>query len=125
MTKEEMINAYYTNGNGERNYEEAQKIIKEAMESGKKYVYLPGKHSSGEFTWSATDETIARLREDGFDIDKVWNPWKYWSIEWGALIMKKECKDCWHNYHCPMPQEGYDYDPDTCPYNPDNKNLED
>ena len=23
-----------------------------------------------------------------------------------------------------MPQEGYDYDPDTCPYNPDNKNLE-
>ena len=34
MTKEEMINAYYTNGNGERNYEEAQKRIKEAMESG-------------------------------------------------------------------------------------------
>ena len=83
MTKEEMINAYYTNGNGERNYEEAQKIIKEAMESGKKYVYLPGKHSSGEFTWSATDETIARLREDGFDIDVVWDPWDYWSIEWG------------------------------------------
>ena len=54
------------------------------MESGEKYVYLPGKNdSSGEFTWSATDETIARLREDGFDIDKVWNPWEYWSIEWG------------------------------------------
>lgn len=35
--------------------------------------------------------------------------------------MDKECKDCWHNYHCPMPQEGYDYDPDTCPYNPDNE----
>lgn len=33
----------------------------------------------------------------------------------------KECKDCWHNYHCPMPQEGYDFDPDTCPYNPDNE----
>ena len=33
----------------------------------------------------------------------------------------KECRDCWHNYHCPMPQEGYDYNPDTCPYNPDNK----
>ncbi len=45
----------------------------------------------------------------------------------GVLIMQKECKDCWHNYHCPMPQEGYDYNPDTCPYNPDNdkKNLED
>ena len=33
----------------------------------------------------------------------------------------KECRDCWHNYHCPLPQEGYDYDPDTCPYNPDNE----
>ena len=33
----------------------------------------------------------------------------------------KGCKDCWHNYHCPMPQEGYDYNPDTCPYKPDNK----
>ena len=45
----------------------------------------------------------------------------------GILNMQKECEDCWHNYHCPMPQEGYDYNPDTCPYNPDNdkKNLED
>lgn len=33
----------------------------------------------------------------------------------------KECRDCFHEYHCPMPQEGYDYDPDTCPYNPDNQ----
>ena len=31
----------------------------------------------------------------------------------GVLIMQKECEDCWHNYHCPMPQEGYDYDPDN------------
>ena len=89
MTREEMVNAYYTSyddqnpGYDNKNYEEAQNRIKQAMKSGKKYVYLPGKHSSGEFTWSATDETIARLREDGFDIDKVWNPWKYWSIEWG------------------------------------------
>lgn len=29
-------------------------------------------------------------------------------------------RDCWHNYHCPMPQEGYDYNPETCPYNTDN-----
>lgn len=36
-------------------------------------------------------------------------------------LTPKECKDCWHNYHCSMPQEGYDYNPDTCPYNPDNK----
>ena len=54
------------------------------MKSGKKYVYLPGKNGSRfEFTWSATYETIARLREDGFDIDVVWDPWDYWSIEWG------------------------------------------
>ena len=33
----------------------------------------------------------------------------------------KDCSDCWHNYHCPMPQEGYDFNPDTCKYNPDNK----
>lgn len=31
------------------------------------------------------------------------------------------CEDCWHNYHCSMPQEGYDYDPKTCPWNPDNE----
>ena len=83
MKKEEMVNAYDTPGYNKLNYEEAQRRIKEAMESGEKYVYLHGKHSSGECTWSATDETIARRREDGFDIDKVWNPWKYWSIEWG------------------------------------------
>ena len=33
----------------------------------------------------------------------------------------KSCKDCWHNYHCPMPQEGYNFNPDTCTYNSDNK----
>ena len=125
MTREEMVNAYYINGDGRRNYEEAQRRIKEAMQKGENHVYLPGKNDSGgKFTWLATEETIAKLREDGFDIDKVWNPWEFWSIEWGTLIMRKECKDCWHNYHCPMPQEGYDYNPDTCPYNPDNENLE-
>ena len=82
MTKEEMLDAYYTDY--DKNYKEAQKRIKEAMESGEKYVYLPGKNGgSCEFTWSATEETIARLRKDGFDIDKVWQPWEYWSIEWG------------------------------------------
>ena len=77
-----MLDAYYADY--DKNYKEAQKRIKEAMESGEKYVYLPGKNgSSGEFTWSATDGTIAKLREDGFDIDVVWDPWEYWSIEWG------------------------------------------
>ena len=84
MTKEEMINAYYTNGDSRRNYEEAQRRIKEAMQKGESHVYLPGKNDSGgKFTWSATEETIAKLREDGFDIDVVWDPWEYWSIEWG------------------------------------------
>ena len=82
MTKEEIVEAYYINGDNERNYEEAQKRIKEAMESGKKYVYLPGKNCADEFTWVATSKTIARLICDGFDIDKVWNPWEYWSVEW-------------------------------------------
>ena len=31
------------------------------------------------------------------------------------------CEDCWHNYHCSMPQEGYDYDAKVCPWNPDNE----
>lgn len=83
MTREEMVNAYYANGDGEKNYAEAQKRIKEAMENGEKYVYLPGKANKDEFTWSATYDTIDRLRVDGFDIDKVWNPWEYWSVEWG------------------------------------------
>lgn len=78
-----MMEAYYINGNNERNYEEAQRRIKEAMESGEKYVYLPGKNGADDFSWVATGETIARLREDGFDIDVVWDPWEYWSVEWG------------------------------------------
>ena len=84
MTKDEMVSAYYANGDGERNYEEAQKRIKEAMVNGEKYVYLPGKNgSSDEFVWSATHDTIMRLIEDGFDVDKVWDPFEYWSVEWG------------------------------------------
>lgn len=77
-----MVHAYYTNGDGERNYEEAQQKIKEAMQKGEKYVLLPGKNSRDEFSWVASPNTIAKLREDGFDIDKVWDPWEYWSVEW-------------------------------------------
>ena len=83
MTKKEMVNAYYINGDSERNYEEAQRQIKEAMEKGEPYVLLPGKNSRDEFSWVASPDTIARLQEDGFDIDKVWDPWEYWSVEWG------------------------------------------
>ena len=37
-----------------------------------------------------------------------------------SCAKEKGCEDCFHNYHCPMPQEGYDFNPDTCPYNHDN-----
>ena len=82
MTKEEMMGNYY-NKYYEQNYKIAQQYIQEAMKRGKKYVYLPGKNNRDDFEWCACSETIDRLREDGFDIDVVWNPWEYWSVEWG------------------------------------------
>lgn len=82
MTKEEMLEKYY-HQSPDDNYKEAQKRIKEAMEDGEKYVYLPGKNSSEEFLWTATPETISRLRDDGFSIDETWDPYEYWSVEWG------------------------------------------
>ena len=82
MTKEDMLREYYAD-NSERNYTIAQEKIREAMKNGEKYVYLPGKNNRGEFSWCATPETIVRLREDGFNIDEVWEPWEYWSVEWG------------------------------------------
>ena len=81
MTKQEMLEKYSQSSAG-NNYREAQKRIREAMENGEKYVYLPGKNGSGSFTWKATPETIERLREDGFEIDETWNPYEYWSVEW-------------------------------------------
>ena len=87
MTKEQMMSRYYlkaeTPANQERNYQEAQRRIRVAMEEGEKYVYLPGKNNENEFNWVATSETIGRLRADGFDIDRHWAPYEYWSIEWG------------------------------------------
>ena len=82
MTREEMCDNFYSL-KGENNYKEAQERIREAMENGEKYVYLPGKNCESEFNWCATIETIQRLREDGFDVDVVWQPFEYWSIEWG------------------------------------------
>ena len=66
----------------DNNYEEAQRRIKEAMQAGEHYVYLPKEEFSHEFSWWATSETIRRLVEDGFDLNKVWEPAEYWSIEW-------------------------------------------
>ena len=74
-----MIREYFK-GSDEGNYEEAQRRIKEAMEKGENYVFLP--KTPGEFNWVATSETIERLMNDGFDIDKVWQPWEYYSVEW-------------------------------------------
>ena len=82
MTKEEMLQKYSTVDSQENNYQEAQRRIKEAMQHGEKYVLLPKEEFKSEFTWYATRETIDRLSEDGFDINKVWQPWEYNSIEW-------------------------------------------
>ena len=77
MTKDEMLKKYSIS-NRENNYKEAQRRIAEAMKNGEKYVLLSGKNLQGEFT----QETVNRLKEDGFDIDRVWNPFEYWSVEW-------------------------------------------
>lgn len=82
MTKQRMMELYYKEYT-EANYERAQEMIQKAMKNGLEYVYLPGKSNCSAFDWCATPETIDRLREDGFDIDVVWNPWEYWSVEWG------------------------------------------
>ena len=67
---------------GENNYDEAQRRIKEAMQRGESYVLLPKEEFSDEFKWWATSETISRLVNDGFDLNKVWQPDEYWSVEW-------------------------------------------
>ena len=82
MTKEEMMNAYYVNLDN-KNYEEAQEKIKKAMKAGEKHIMLPGKNNADNFDWVATPYTIAKLIADGFDIDKIWDPYEYWSVEWG------------------------------------------
>ena len=71
----------YSPNHGKNNYKEAQRRIREAMEKGEKYVYLP-KPGFSDFNWWASYETIQRLREDGFDISVVWQPFEYWSVEW-------------------------------------------
>jgi hypothetical protein len=81
MTKDEMLKKY-SHLDNESNYKEAQRRIAEAMKNGEKCVYLPGKSNLGDFSWTATPETISKLRNDGFDIDRVWNPFEYWSVEW-------------------------------------------
>lgn len=79
MTKDEMLKKYSSS-----NYEEAQRRIKEAMQAGEKYVYLPGKDAlDSVFDWICTSETASKLKEDGFNIDEVWNPCEYYSVEWG------------------------------------------
>ena len=82
MTKDEMLIKYY-DIDDERNYEKAQELIKEAMLKGEKYVYLPNEFCPTITGWYVTDNTIERLRKDGFDINKAWNPDEYWSVEWG------------------------------------------
>lgn len=75
--------ARYYRSTGKKNYEEAQLRIINAMREGEKYCYLPRQEYEEQFDWTATGETIERLRKDGFNIDVVWQPCEYWSIEWG------------------------------------------
>lgn len=49
MTREEMLKEYSIL-DSENNYKEAQRRIAEAMKRGEKYVYLPGKCNSEEFS---------------------------------------------------------------------------
>ena len=81
MLVDDLLNECSPN-NQENNFNEAVNRIKEAMKKGERYVYLPGKNNCDEFRWCATPETIDRLREEGFDINKVWDPCEYWSVEW-------------------------------------------
>ena len=76
MTKEEMVEKYANN------YKQAQDRIAEAMKNGESYVLLPKEEFSSNFSWHVTADTLRRLEEDGFDIDKVWQPFEYHSIEW-------------------------------------------
>lgn len=78
-----MMRQYYARSTAQ-NYEEAKIRITKAMLQGEPYVLLPGKNGSEHnFSWAAMPETIVRLRQEGFDIDKVWDPYEYWSVEWG------------------------------------------
>jgi len=84
MTKDEMLEKYSLKSpdNLDKNYQEAQNRIKDAMQRGEDYVYLPKESFRDEFTWFAFNETINRLIFDGFDINVQWNPFEYWSVEW-------------------------------------------
>lgn len=81
MTKEEMVKRYLvTKGNA--NYEEAQRRIRDAMLKGENYVKLPKPEFESQFGWAVCPETLERLKEDGFAVDKEWQPYGYHSIEW-------------------------------------------
>jgi len=88
MTKDQMIERFLLSRfelvGEDKNYVEAQKRIKAAMEMGGYRVNLPGKsaESKKEFSWTATLETIEHLKKDGFQVDVVNNEPDYWSIEW-------------------------------------------
>lgn len=81
MTKEEMVKRYLvTKGNA--NYEEAQRRIRDAMLKGENYVQLPKPEFESQFGWAVCSETLERLKEDGFAINKEWQPYEYYSVEW-------------------------------------------
>ena len=78
MTKDEMLARSTFQ---QDNYKRCQDIIQDAMNSGEKYVFIPKDYPC--FSWYATNKTIERLKEDGFIIDKMFEPDEYHSVEWG------------------------------------------
>ena len=57
MTKDEMLEKYSLKSpdNLDKNYQEAQKRIKDAMIKGEEWVYLPKESFASEFTWFVFD----------------------------------------------------------------------
>ena len=77
MTKDEMLQQYTRS-----NYDIIQSHIKEAMQEGKRRIYV-GKESFAEDfkqDWVCLDETKEKLEEDGFEIYAA--SYDEWEITW-------------------------------------------
>ena len=78
-------------------------------------VGSPEEYFDEWFAYGAPEEKTYRMCfEEGIKYNKLLEKKKAMSKQ--VNNVDKGCRDCWHEYHCPMPQEGYDYNPDTCPF---------
>lgn len=79
--------------------------------------------------YDLSESRISELRKRTYEVKKIFQKLTLLNKEFQKAVSesdedfkpKKTCRDCWDSYHCPMPQEGYDYDPDTCPHNLDRR----